>query len=379
MTLTFLHTADWQLGMTRRYLSAEAQARFAQARLDAIARLGQLAAEHQCAFVAVAGDTFDSNHVERTTLARALEALAAVPVPVLLVPGNHDAYDAASIYRAPLFAAKRPSHVHLLVDGASTWQTDGAQVVGVPWTSRRPGRDLLGEVLARLAPSQDLRVLVAHGRLDAFRPARREAASMSMQTIEHALSQHAFDYLALGDRHSTTAIGDSGRVWYAGAPEPTDFDEEAPGHALLVSLTRDARPQVRKLSTATWRFLRLHVELDRDSDVAALQQSLTALADKERTVLRLDLRGSLDFAAQLRLDAVLADAHEVFAAVDRADAGVALPEDALGAELPLPGWPATAARALATRAAREPAARDALILLHRLARGQAAGQNEGGA
>lgn len=35
----FLHTADWQLGMTRHYLAGEAEARFRQARIDAIARM----------------------------------------------------------------------------------------------------------------------------------------------------------------------------------------------------------------------------------------------------------------------------------------------------------------------------------------------------
>ena len=89
--LRFLHTADWQLGMTRRYLGAEAQARFTQARLDAIGRLGEAARAHACACMVVAGDTFDSNLVDRQILLRAMEALARVPVPELLLPGNHDA------------------------------------------------------------------------------------------------------------------------------------------------------------------------------------------------------------------------------------------------------------------------------------------------
>ena len=38
--MRFLHTADWQIGMTRHYLDAEAQARFGAARIDAIRRIG---------------------------------------------------------------------------------------------------------------------------------------------------------------------------------------------------------------------------------------------------------------------------------------------------------------------------------------------------
>ena len=33
---TFIHTADWHLGMTRRYLSPDAQARYSEARIDAV-------------------------------------------------------------------------------------------------------------------------------------------------------------------------------------------------------------------------------------------------------------------------------------------------------------------------------------------------------
>jgi hypothetical protein len=36
----FIHTLDWQLGMTRAFLSEEASSHFGQARIDTIERLG---------------------------------------------------------------------------------------------------------------------------------------------------------------------------------------------------------------------------------------------------------------------------------------------------------------------------------------------------
>ena len=102
MTIRFVHTADWQLGMTRRYLSGEAQARFSQARVDAIRRIGVVAKEEDAAFIVVAGDVFETNQVEPKTVRRTLEALSEVSVPVYLLPGNHDPLDAASVYRSAL-------------------------------------------------------------------------------------------------------------------------------------------------------------------------------------------------------------------------------------------------------------------------------------
>jgi len=38
--IRFIHTSDWQLGMTRHFLSEGAQERFSQARVYAIQKLG---------------------------------------------------------------------------------------------------------------------------------------------------------------------------------------------------------------------------------------------------------------------------------------------------------------------------------------------------
>ena len=114
MSFRFLHTSDWQLGMTRHFLSEGAQERFSQARFDAIRSLGRIAAEEHCQFVLVCGDTFESNQVDRRTVARALEALRDVPVPVYLLPGNHDPLNAASVIRSSIFIERKPDHVHVI-------------------------------------------------------------------------------------------------------------------------------------------------------------------------------------------------------------------------------------------------------------------------
>ncbi len=118
--MRFVHTADWQLGMTRRFLGAgrpgqaagEAQARFAQARLDAVAALGRVAADEGAAFVVVCGDVFESNLVGPDVVGRACEALRTFTVPVLLLPGNHDPADAALVMRRADFARRVPAAGH---------------------------------------------------------------------------------------------------------------------------------------------------------------------------------------------------------------------------------------------------------------------------
>ena len=112
--MKFLHTADWQLGMTRSFLDAEAQARFSAARRDAVAALGRVARETGAEFVVVAGDVFESNQLAPKVVSQSLEAMRAIDVPVYLLPGNHDPLDAASVYRSALFEKECPSNVTVL-------------------------------------------------------------------------------------------------------------------------------------------------------------------------------------------------------------------------------------------------------------------------
>jgi DNA repair exonuclease SbcCD nuclease subunit len=137
----FLHTADWQLGMTRHFLSDEAQARFTAARIETITTVGALAVEEGCSFVVVAGDVFESNQVERQVVVRSLEAMKATPgVTFYLLPGNHDPLDAASVFRSKSFVDNRPDNVVVLESSEPVLAAEGVEVVGAPWStwSRAP-------------------------------------------------------------------------------------------------------------------------------------------------------------------------------------------------------------------------------------------------
>ena len=75
----FLHTGDWQIGMTRHFFMEGVQERFAQSRFDAIRKLGRIAEEEDCQFMVVCGDVFESNLVDRKTVSRAVEAMKDIP------------------------------------------------------------------------------------------------------------------------------------------------------------------------------------------------------------------------------------------------------------------------------------------------------------
>src|SRR3977135_4396326 len=112
--MRFVHTADWQLGMTRHFLAGEAQPQYSAARRDAVAGLGPLAARGGAEFRAVAGDVFEDNQLAPKIISQSLEAMRAIGIPVYLLPGNHDPLDAASVYTSPLFTTVLPANATVL-------------------------------------------------------------------------------------------------------------------------------------------------------------------------------------------------------------------------------------------------------------------------
>lgn len=315
--MRFIHSADWQLGFQRSFLDDEAQARFAQSRIDAIGTIADAAAAREAAFVVVAGDVFESNHVERRTVHRALEQLARIDVPVFLLPGNHDPADAASVFASDTFARHRPDNVAVLDDGEPRRLDGRVEVIGVPWTSNVQLIDAVAERIGALdrPPPGVQRVVVAHGAVDRLNPDRHDPATIDTAGVEQALDDGRLHYLALGDRHSTTRIGDSGRIWYAGAPEPTRFTEIRAGNCLSVDLAGGAC-DVEVVPVGRWRFHELERTLTHEDDIAALADWCDDVADGARAIVRLRLSGVLSLRCMTVLERVLERAGERLACLD---------------------------------------------------------------
>ncbi len=316
----FLHTSDWQLGMSRRFLPPEAQHRFADARVAAIERIGALVRSEGCSFVVVCGDVFESNHVSGQLVSRALDALAQVPVPVYLLPGNHDPFDAASIYRGADFQRHRPPNVHVLTESRPLQAAPDVWLMPAVWLSKRPAENpcvAALDALASQAPQPGTRrVLLAHGALDTFSPHSDDPTRLARDALLAAVAAGHVDYVALGDRHSTTAVDERRCIWYSGSPEATDFDEQDVGNVLVVSLPDgNGAPTVTAKPIGRWQFLAREWPLDGDADIAALADWLDSLPNKRETVLKLRCVGTLTIRQRAYLEERLAIFADRFAAI----------------------------------------------------------------
>jgi DNA repair exonuclease SbcCD nuclease subunit len=219
------------------------------------------------------------------------------------------------------------------------------------------------------------RVVVGHGAVDRLSPDAANPALIRLDGLESHLHDGRIDYVALGDRHSTTDVGSTGRVWYAGAPEPTDYDEVDPGNVLVVDLTAGG-VQVDSRSIGTWHFELAHFDLAGAADCGLLESYLDGMTDKARAIVKLALVGQLSLADKARLDCILDHHADLLAALEtwerRSDL-VVLPDDDDFDALSLAGFAREALDDLRQLASEDEstalAARDALGLLYRLGSG----------
>jgi DNA repair exonuclease SbcCD nuclease subunit len=191
--------------------------------------------------------------------------------------------------------------------------------------------------------------------------------------VERAINEGKVHFAALGDRHSVTKVGTGDRIWYSGTPESTDFAETNSGFALVVDASSE-QVAVQEVQVGQWRFIeRSRVDLNTGDDAEMLRQWLETVENKERTVVRLHLVGSLSLSSHALLHSHLDAAKDLFGALEtREDDLVVMPDDSDFADFGFSGFAGQTTRRLRSKIAaggdEAAAARDALSLLLRLAR-----------
>lgn len=364
--------------MQAHFLPEEARARFAQDRFDAVRHIAGIAKDDDCDFVVVSGDVFDSNHVDPQVVARAIDALSTFSIPVFLLPGNHDPFDPTSIYRTDRWNEKKPETVTVIGDAnpMPVPGADGVEIVGVPWRTKSQLSDPVAPcyLVGSVVTASTIRVVIGHGMVDELSPDPDDPSLVSAAQMKQAINDENVHYVALGDRHSLTEInGTGGRAFYSGSPVSTDYGETRPNQVLLVTLD-EGKCSIEERVVGDWKFDRPARDLNSEEDVSALAEWLDSMGSKQRTVLKLALKGTLSLKANARLQDVLDQNALTFASIntwERHTDLVVEPNETDLESLEVSGYVKEALEELATSAGGDgedaATAGDALNLLYRLA------------
>jgi DNA repair protein SbcD/Mre11 len=295
--LRLIHTADVHLGARHDDLGEQAAAQ-RERQFAAFKAAVDLALAEKVDLFLIAGDLFDSNVQPRRSVERVaaeLKSLAGARIRTVVIPGTHDVYDKASIYRAydlpglagnasteDLVTVLDPDHpsVHL--------PTCDVIVFGPVFAAKRAPHSPLKDLDAGADQTvATWRIGMVHGAISI--PGKTDHDEVVITTDEIAATK--LDYLALGHWHSAQS-GRAGTVTYAyaGAPEAVALDQDRAGKVLLVELEeRDGAKTVKveERQVGRTRFEKREIDASTLSSQPALVESLAAAADPD---LVLDVR-----------------------------------------------------------------------------------------
>lgn len=296
----FLHTADWQIGRQYSQFAADDAVPLAEARLAAVETLARLAVEHAVDAVLVAGDVFDAQTVAERTLRRLFNALQGFAGPWLMIPGNHDAALAESVWTRAARLGLAPPHLHLSLQAqVLDFPALGFAALTAPLTQRHTYNDLTAWFDDAPTEPGRLRIGLAHGSVQGVLADDIDSAN---PIAADRAARARLDYLALGDWHGCKPIDE--RTAYSGTPEPDRFKGNAPGQVLLVEIDAPgAVPRLTPIATGRYRWQAWQHEVGVASDVDALIARLEAV--DERDVLTLSVTGRTDLSALQRLQRAL--------------------------------------------------------------------------
>jgi len=306
----FLHTADWQMGRTYSRFTAEDGAALVEARYEAIERLAALAVEHQCDAILVAGDVFDAQTVSDRTIRRVFNATGGFKGPWVMLPGNHDAALAESVWSRAKRLGAVPENVYLALEsGVTQLPEQGISVLSAPLTQRHTYGDLTQPLGDMETLPEYLRIGLAHGSVQGLLP---EEIDSTNPIAPDRTATAKLDYLALGDWHGVKQINE--RTWYSGTPEPERFRNNDAGYVLIVDIEEPgATPMVTLHETARYQWHQWRESLSVPSDLDELLYRINQLP--EATVLDLKLSGTLTLAGAQKLTEALSIAEAKYRSV----------------------------------------------------------------
>ena len=298
MSVRILHLADLHIGAPFPSMG-ERGAERSRDLLSAFLRAVEYAvADPKPAdLVAIAGDLFDTHDPDEALVYQveaALERLDAAKIPVLLVPGTHDAPSyRRSIYRR----LRRFPNTHLFLSPTLepgpnlTVRGETVQTYGIAYDAQVCERPL-GEF--RPLGLADYHVGVLHAALQDNPTWKSRPVDLPITRTEIAAS--GLHYLALGHYHNFSEIREGGSVAvYPGTLEGKRFGENGPRYLVTATLSRDATT----IERTPWNVRTLHdtlVDLNGAEirDEAALEARLLSFAG-DREIMRIRLEGPAEF------------------------------------------------------------------------------------
>lgn len=289
--MRILHTGDIHLDSAYCAYGAKDAEQQRESGRQLLRRIFECAKSENCQMILISGDLFDSRIVTPDTAELFCGLVEDCGIPVVISPGNHDAYTDNSFYKKvcnrledKLFVFTSPELQVFDFDSL------GVRVFGYAFTSSA----LTKSPLAVSDIPQDngyIRILCAHA--DISSPLSRYAP-VTLEEIE----RFGFAYSALGHIHNRWATPElDGRARYCGFGEGRSFDELGEGGVWIVDTDGETTSCERKILSRK-AFYTLNLEITEQDVLQTVKEKIRTeiekIASSASVYVRLILNGNAD-------------------------------------------------------------------------------------
>lgn len=290
LRVRFVHFADLHLDAPFR---EDGRTGYSQVRRrdlrDALTHIVASVREEQAQFLLISGDLYEQHYATRASITWVSQLFETLPIPIIILPGNHDPYAANAWYRLIPW----PSNVTILHEGNPSVYLEPLQtfIYGIGFTTHHQGKPDLERVLPTRAGC--FNILMLHGTMDL------EIGNDRYNPVSSSeLGALGYDYHALGHFHNSRTYEGLKNAFNPGSPEPLGFDE--PGiHGILsveavlseqdgISLT------VKQIPIAARRYVEKTLDIsgiEGIEELTARIKSVLEACDPQRDITRLTLTG----------------------------------------------------------------------------------------
>ena len=275
---------------------------------DALRLAGELALEHHCDALTIAGDLYEHERAGVDTARFLSERFASWrPMPVFIAPGNHDALLPGSVYRRtewpdnvvvfeePVLRPRR------LEDGLTLW---GLAHCEPAWQ---------GDPLAAGPEGAGVHLALFHGAELGSRP---EGKSVHGPFLAEQVRERGFA-AALAGHYHRRRLDEATGLLYPGSPEPLSFDDTGSRGPVVVEVKSNGSVRFEPVAANRWNAATITCDVTGCTSLERVIETVCAAVsdqaadhDRERLLVRVDVQGALDSSVALDLPTLESVARE---------------------------------------------------------------------
>ena len=288
MPIKLLHTSDIHLEARLAFLEEKADSH-RKSQLQTFNRIIEKIISEKFDIFLIAGDLFDTPFPSENVKIAVLEQfqkLVEHKIYVAIIAGNHDRLEPGSVYFDKSYQKLNPEYFQIFNQlDKTSWEIPSLDLTvhGVSLFKQKDNSSPLDKVAKSNRTKFNLALL--HGSVEMGKDSTNNPLSLSK------LKTADFDYIALGDWHSTKKISENPQVWYSGSPELINIDQVGAGKVLEVTL--DNAVTVNESRVGSVEVLKIDIDVTDLNTLEDINQKFRELSlkDLDNKFVELSLTG----------------------------------------------------------------------------------------